>query len=132
MTSISYGGLLHMKPVEENVQSNSICGYPLEIPKIILDGYVDECLYNLAYSSEKESIVSIRDKRIVMYTDHTLDLMGNQKFEIAEFDFEKMCKRTYDVVLNKESPIDKNGFRDISYDLYKEVFEERLKEPENT
>ena len=132
MKSISYSGLLHMKPVEREVGSYSICGYPLVVPKIILDGYVDECYQNLAYSSEMDSIVSIRDSRIIMYTDHTLDLMGNQKFEITEYDFEKMCKRTYDVVLNKECQIDKNIINDISYDLYKEVFEERLKDVVNT
>lgn len=127
MSSISYGGLLHMKSVENNDDRGYYSGrYPFDIPEIILEGYVDECYRNVKYSSEIDSIVSIRDKKIIVYSDIRSNLLGDRHYEIKEYDFENMCEKSYNVVLNREVSFNEYIINELEDYVDKEVLEEKL------
>lgn len=70
MSSISYGGsvLLKAEIEERSEYSMGLDEYPFAIPKVYLDGYGEEYYPQTLFSWADDSIVLIRDKKVVRCT----------------------------------------------------------------
>lgn len=69
MSSYCYGGKVLMKPAEEE-NKNEIHdeGYPFSYPKVYLEGFYEDST-DFLMSFDAESIIFVRGKRVVEYTD---------------------------------------------------------------
>lgn len=70
MSSCIYGGSIRMNPEIEKESLDPMFegGYPYKVPKVYLEG-VGECYYpQMCFDWDDDSVVVIRDKRIVKYT----------------------------------------------------------------
>ena len=135
MSSYCYGGKVLMKPAEEE-NKNEIHdeGYPFSYPKVYLEGFYEDST-DFLMSFDAESIIFVRGKRVVEYTDvssqealgkdengHEAWLDGYEysrtkeeaypetrvvhEYRIEEYDIDKMEKKRYKVVLEDVLPID--------------------------
>lgn len=71
MSSHYYGGKVLMKPeVEENAGSDFMEdeGYPFAIPKVYLEGCGEEYYPQIVFDWGDDSVVLVRDKRVLRYT----------------------------------------------------------------
>ena len=71
MSSYHYGGQVEMKPVvEENVGNDFMEdeGYPYAIPKVYLEGYTEQYYPQVVFDWSNDSVVLVRDKRVLRYT----------------------------------------------------------------
>ena len=69
MASYNYGKRVLMKPVEEE-NKNEIHdeGYPFSYPKVYLEGFYEDST-DFLMSFDAESIIFVRGKRVVQYTE---------------------------------------------------------------
>ena len=134
MASHNYMKRVLMKPAEEE-NKNEIHdeGYPFSYPKVYLEGFYEDST-DFLMSFDAESIIFVRGKRVVQYTDfsfqealgkdengHEAWLGGGEysptkeedcpetrvvhEYRIDEYDIDKMEKKRYKVVLEEVLPI---------------------------
>ena len=134
MASHNYMKRVLMKPAEEE-NKNEIHGegYPFSYPKVYLEGFYEDST-DFLMSFDAESIIFVRDKRVVQYSDfsfqealgkdengHEAWLDGDKysrtneeaypetrvvhEYRIEEYDIDKMEKKRYKVVLEEVLPI---------------------------
>lgn len=70
MSSICYGGYVQMNPdkVLEEYDPYSSEGYPFGLPKVYLDGTTEQYFPQTVFSWSDDSVVLVRDKRVIVYT----------------------------------------------------------------
>lgn len=74
MGSFCYGGNVLMNPdkVLEEYDPYSSEGYPFGLPKVYLDGRTEIYFPQNVFDWSDDSVVLVRDKRVIMYTSRRL------------------------------------------------------------
>lgn len=90
MSSICYGGSVHMKPEIEKEDFDPMFdeGYPHPIPKVYLEGWGEVYNRQYCFNWDDDSVVVVRDKRVMKYTRSTfVELLAkNEEGEIVWMD----------------------------------------------
>ena len=90
MSSICYGGSVHMKPEIEKEDFDPMFdeGYPHPMPKVYLEGWGEVYNRQYCFNWDDDSVVVVRDKRVMKYTRSTfVELLAkNEEGEIVWMD----------------------------------------------
>lgn len=85
MSSFCYGGKIRMQVVEEdeklvNDDYADLAEYPFAVPQVYLEGHGEQYFPQLLFSWEDDSVVAVRDRRIVEYTkSHYTELLAEDE-----------------------------------------------------
>ena len=90
MSSICYGGSVRMNPEVEIKEFDPWCdeGYPYKMPKVYLEGWGESYNRQYCFDWDEDSVVVVRDKRVIKYTRSTfVELLAkNEEGEIVWMD----------------------------------------------
>ena len=90
MSSICYGGSVHMKPEIEKEDFDPMFdeGYPHPMPKVYLEGWGEVYNRQYCFNWDDDSVVIVRDKHVMKYTRSTfVELLAkNEEGEIVWMD----------------------------------------------
>ena len=90
MSSYCYGGSVRMNPEIEEKERDPMFdgGYPHEMPKVYLEGHGEAYFPQYCFDWDDDSVVLVRDKRVIKYTRSTfVELLArNEEGEIVWMD----------------------------------------------
>ena len=90
MSSVYYGGSIRMNPEPEMLDRDPMFeeGYPHQVPKVFLEGYGEAYFPQYCFDWDDDSVVVVRDKRVMKYTRSTfVELLAkNEEGEIVWMD----------------------------------------------
>lgn len=90
MSSVCYGGSIRMNPevVKEDFDPMFDEGYPHKMPKVYLEGYGETYFPQICFDWDDDSVIVVRDKRVMKYTRSTfVELLAkNEEGQIVWMD----------------------------------------------